>query len=100
MGAAPRPAITTGREEGFVLDEENAGWIGSEFYTFPRPTGGYYGDNGAPLVAGQRLVQEDLGRSLRRISEEAGDAVYGGDSGGAMASAAQRNRRASLPPTT
>ena len=78
-------------EEGFILDEENAGWIGSEFYTFPPHARQVYGENGAPLVAGQHLVQEDLGRSLRRISEEGADAVYGGELGEAMASEAQRN---------
>ena len=78
-------------EQGFVLDEENAGWIGSEFYTFPPHAQEIYGDDGTPLVAGQRLVQEDLGRSLRQISEQGADAVYGGDLGGAMASAAQQN---------
>jgi gamma-glutamyltranspeptidase / glutathione hydrolase len=84
------PAIRQA-EEGFILDEENAGWIGSEFYTFPPHAQEIYGDNGKPLVAGQRLVQEDLGRSLRRISEEGADAVYGGELGEAMASEAQRN---------
>ena len=84
------PAIRQA-EEGFVLDEENAGWIGSEFYTFPPQARQIYGDDDTPLAAGQRLVQEDLGRSLRRISEEGSDAVYGGKLGEAMASAAQRN---------
>jgi gamma-glutamyltranspeptidase/glutathione hydrolase len=36
-------------------------------------------------------VQEDLGRSLRLISEQGADAVYGGDLGEAMASATQQN---------
>ena len=84
------PAIRQA-EEGFILDEENAAWIGSEFYTFPPHARQIYGDNGTPLVAGQRLVQEDLGRSLRRISNEGADAVYGGKLGEKMASAAQRN---------
>ncbi len=78
-------------EEGFVLDEENAAWIASEFYAFPPHARRIYGKNGTPLLAGQRLVQEDLGRSLRQISEEGADAVYGGGLGEAMASAAQRN---------
>ena len=78
-------------EEGFVLDEENAAWIASEFYAFPPHARQIYGDNGAPLLAGQRLVQEDLGRSLRRISEEGANAVYGGELGEAMSSAAQRS---------
>ncbi len=84
------PAIRQA-EEGFILDEENAAWIGSDFYTFPPHAQQIYGDNGTPLVAGQRLVQEDLGRSLRRISEDGADAVYGGELGEALASAAQRN---------
>jgi gamma-glutamyltranspeptidase/glutathione hydrolase len=92
------PAIRQA-EEGFILDEENAGWIGSEFYTFPPHARQIYGNDRTPLVAGQRLVQEDLGRSLRRISEEGADAVYGGGAdavyggelGEAMASEAQRN---------
>ena len=85
-----QPAIKQA-EEGFILDEENAAWIGSEFYTFPPYAQQIYGDDGEPLVAGERLVQEDLGRSLRRISNEGADAVYGGDLGEKMASAAQRN---------
>jgi gamma-glutamyltranspeptidase / glutathione hydrolase len=84
------PAIRQA-EEGFILDEENAGWIGSEFYTFPPHAQDIYGENGKPLVAGQRLVQEDLGRSLRRISEQGADALYGGELGEEMASEAQRN---------
>jgi gamma-glutamyltranspeptidase/glutathione hydrolase len=84
------PAVSQA-EEGFVLDEENAAWIASEFYAFPPHARQIYGKNGTPLLAGQRLVQEDLGRSLRRISEEGADAVYGGELGEAMASEAQRN---------
>ncbi len=84
------PAIRQA-EEGFILDQENAGWIGSEFYTFPPHAQQIYGDKGKPLVAGQRLVQEDLGRSLHRISDEGADAVYGGELGEAMASEVQRN---------
>jgi gamma-glutamyltranspeptidase/glutathione hydrolase len=83
------PAIAQA-EDGFVLDAENAGWIGSEFYTFPSHAREVYGDGGRPLSAGQRLVQEDLGRSLRLISEQGADAVYGGELGAAMATATQR----------
>jgi gamma-glutamyltranspeptidase/glutathione hydrolase len=83
------PAIAQA-EDGFVLDAENAGWIGSEFYTFPPHAREIYGDGGAPLSAGQRLVQEDLGRSLRLISEQGTGAVYGGELGAAMASTTQQ----------
>ena len=36
------PAIRQA-EQGFILDEENAGWIGSEFYTFPPHAQQIYG---------------------------------------------------------
>jgi gamma-glutamyltranspeptidase / glutathione hydrolase len=84
------PAIVQA-EDGFVLDAENAGWIGSEYYTFPPHAREIYGDGGTPLSAGQRLVQEDLGRSLRLISEQGADAVYGGDLGEVVVSATQQN---------
>lgn len=77
-------------EEGFVLDEENAGWIAEQFNEFPPHAQEIYGRGGAPLAAGQRLVQRDLGRSLRRISEEGAGAVYGGPLGEEMASEAQQ----------
>lgn len=85
-----QPAIGQA-ERGFVLDEENAGWIGSEYDSFPAHAQRIYGDGGAPLAAGQRLVQEDLGRSLRLISSRGADAVYDGELGEAMVSATQAN---------
>lgn len=78
-------------EEGFVLDEENAGWIAEEFSSFPANARRIYGDGGVPLAAGQRLVQEDLGGSLRRISSQGADAVYGGELGRTATSAIQRD---------
>ena len=42
------PAIAQA-EDGFVLDAENAGWIGSEFYAFPPHAQEVYGDGGRPL---------------------------------------------------
>ncbi|MDP8939861.1 MAG: gamma-glutamyltransferase family protein [Actinomycetota bacterium] len=78
-------------EEGYVLNAENAGWISSEFYTFPANAQEIYGSNGAPLQAGDLLVQEDLGRSLRLISESGAEAIYGGELGEAMAAAAQQS---------
>ena len=85
-----QPAIEYA-ENGFVLNAENAGWISSEFYTFPANAQQIYGSNGAPLQAGDALVQDDLASSLRRISEEGAGAIYGGELGEAMASAAQQS---------
>ena len=65
------PAIAQA-EDGFVLDRENAGWIGSEFYTFPPHAQEIYGDGGAPLSADRRSCSEFLperpSRSRRRTA--------------------------------
>jgi gamma-glutamyltranspeptidase/glutathione hydrolase len=84
------PAIELA-EGGFVVDEENAGWIASEFPAFPEHAQAIYGRSGVPLGVGDRLVQEDLGDSLRTIAERGADAVYGGELGEAMASEVQQN---------
>jgi gamma-glutamyltranspeptidase/glutathione hydrolase len=78
-------------EEGFVIGEETAGWIGSEYPAFPAHAQAIYGREGAPLVAGDRLVQDDLADSLRLVAEEGAGAVYGGELGRAMVSEVRRN---------
>ena len=85
-----QPAIEYA-EDGFVLNAENAGWISSEFYTFPANAQETYGAGGAPLQAGDLLVQEDLGSSLRLISDRGAGAIYDGELGEAMASGAQQS---------
>jgi gamma-glutamyltranspeptidase/glutathione hydrolase len=84
------PAIELA-EGGFVIDEENAGWIASEFPAFPEHAKAIYGRDGVPLGAGDRLVQEDLGDSLRTIAEQGAGAVYSGELGEAMVSEVQQN---------
>ena len=78
-------------EEGFVVDERTAEFIASEFYAFPNHAKDIYGRDGVPLVAGERLVQEDLASSLRLIAEQGAQTVYGGELGEAMASEVQQN---------
>ena len=78
-------------DEGFVIGGETAGWIGSEYPAFPAYAQAIYGDNGVPLVAGDRLVQADLADSLRLVADEGARAVYDGELGGAMVSEVQRN---------
>lgn len=82
------PAISYA-EGGFEIDGVTAGWIGSEYPAFPESARGIYGRNGVPLGAGETLVQPDLGNSLRQISREGADAIYGGSLGEAMASTVQ-----------
>lgn len=77
------PAISLA-EEGFVLDERGARFIGWAFPEFPDHARSFYGKDGAPLEAGDRLVQEDLAGSLRLVAEEGAAAIYGGSIGRAI----------------
>lgn len=78
-------------EEGFVVGEETAGWIGSEYPAFPAHAQEIYGRNGVPLTTGDRLVQRDLADSMRTIAENGADAVYEGELGRAMVAEAREN---------
>ena len=78
-------------EDGFVVGEEMAGWIGSEYPAFPANAQEIYGRNGAPLQAGDRLVQRDLAGSLRLIADRGAAAIYGGELGRAMVAEAREN---------
>ncbi len=80
------PAIRAA-EEGFTLDARAARFIELAFDEFPEHARAFYGKDGAPLVAGDRLVQKDLGASLRQVAREGAFAIYGGSLGRAIASA-------------
>ena len=77
--------------EGFVLDGITAGWIESEWSAFPDHARNIYGNGGAPLGAGETLVQEDLARSLGLIAEGGAGLVYEGELGQSIASAVREN---------
>ena len=78
-----RPAIKVA-EEGFVLDPRTAATIESAFDEFPKQAQAIYGKEGASLREGDRLIQKDLARSLRRIAEEGTDIFYRGEIGQAI----------------
>jgi gamma-glutamyltranspeptidase/glutathione hydrolase len=78
------PAIRTA-EEGFVIGERTARLIGSAFPQFPEHAKSIYGKDGEPLKAGDRLLQKDLARSLRKVAEQGAGIVHGGQIGGAIA---------------
>ncbi|MEN9634652.1 MAG: hypothetical protein RL077_3056 [Verrucomicrobiota bacterium] len=71
-------------EEGFVIGEVSAGHIAKEFEKFPPHARSIYGVGGRPLRAGERLVQKDLGRSLRAVAREGAGALHGGALGEAV----------------
>lgn len=83
-----QPAIRTA-EEGYVLDERIAGYIEYSFGEFSDYSKSIYGRDGAPLGAGDRLVQSDLGNTLRILAAEGPAAIYGGSLGEAIDSAMQ-----------
>ncbi len=77
------PAIRAA-EEGIVLDGRFARLIQGSFRSFPAHAKEIYGRIGEPLKEGERLVQADLGRSLRMIAEEGASVVHGGRLGEAI----------------
>ena len=74
------PAIELA-DEGFVIGERTAHYVDREFSAFPEHARSFYGNNGVPLGAGERLVQEDLARSLGLIAEQGSEAVDEGELG-------------------
>jgi gamma-glutamyltranspeptidase/glutathione hydrolase len=67
-------------EEGFVLDQGDAEMFATateEFKVDPA-TAAIFLHHGQPYVAGDRLVQPDLGRTLRQIREAGADGFYKG----------------------
>ncbi len=64
--------------EGFVLSEDDAATIEYGFDDFPDHAKAFYGKEGRPLEAGDRLVQRDLANSFRLVTEQGARAVHGG----------------------
>lgn len=71
------PAITAA-EGGFELSAAGAEMIALSFEEFPPAGKAIYGRDGKSLPAGARLVQADLGATLRRLAAEGADAVHRG----------------------
>ncbi len=83
-----QPAIRVA-EEGFLIDERAAGFIERAYPEFPEHAKAFYGQDGAPLAAGDRLIQTDLATSLRLVAEDGASAIYGGQLGQAIDAAMQ-----------
>jgi gamma-glutamyltranspeptidase/glutathione hydrolase len=71
-------------DDGFVISANTARHIQSEFPNFPEHAKAFYGTNGKPLQAGDRLMQRDLARSLRLIANLGAKAIHGGELGVAI----------------
>lgn len=68
-------------DEGFTLRPRDASQIEGGFADFPANAKAFFGRDGKALAAGERLVQRDLARSLRRVAEQGAQALYGGELG-------------------
>ncbi|MFT7486180.1 MAG: gamma-glutamyltranspeptidase/glutathione hydrolase [Candidatus Paceibacteria bacterium] len=77
------PAIRAATD-GVAIDEREARWIASAFPEFPEHARAIFGKDGAPLGAGDRLVQNDLAGSLGLIAKQGAAALYGGPLGEAI----------------
>jgi len=78
-----KPAMSYA-EEGFIISEHTADMIGWAFSSFPEHAKRFYGKDGNPLNTGDRLIQKDLGRSLRLVAEQGAEAFYNGAIGRAI----------------
>ena len=83
------PAIRTA-EGGFVVSHRTAAVIARSFPNFPQHAQAFYGHNGQPLPAGERLIQSDLARSLRRIAQQGPKVLYGGELGRTIVATVQK----------
>ena len=96
-GTMPRdallaPAIALARD-GFVLGEGDAAILAAaadDLATQPNVTAIFFRD-GAPLKAGDRLVQADLAATLQAISDEGPGAFYTGPIAAAIVAASEAN---------
>jgi len=87
------PAIALA-EEGFVVNRFLADDIANDGgRTSLQPeTAAIFRPGGAPLAAGDRLVQKDLARTLRIVAREGGAAFYRGEIASAVVAAQTRSR--------
>lgn len=71
-------------EGGFEIDARLAGSIEAAWDEFPEHARAFYGVEGRPLQAGERLVQADLARALRLVAQEGPQVFHGGSLGVAI----------------
>lgn len=77
-------------DDGFTISETTAAMIRASFEVFPKHAKSFYGRDGKPLAAGERLVQKDLARSLRLIADRGAGVFYRGEIARAIDQAMQK----------
>lgn len=78
-------------ERGFVLEQGDADLLrkASEDFRQDQAAAAIFLDHGEPYRAGKRLIQRQLGKTLRRISSQGAKGFYQGPVGAAMVAAVQ-----------
>ena len=98
-GTKPRkeviaPAIKLA-EDGFVLEQGDVDLLDYATDVFKKDikdSGAIFLSNGEPMQVGQKLVQKDLGKTLREISEKGADGFYKGWVADAIVTSSQANK--------
>ena len=98
-GTKPRkeviaPAIKLA-EDGFVLEQGDVDLLDYATDVFKKDikdSGSIFLSNGEPMQVGQKLVQKDLGKTLREISEKGADGFYKGWVADAIVTSSQANK--------
>jgi gamma-glutamyltranspeptidase/glutathione hydrolase len=88
-----KPAIMLA-ERGFVLQQGDVDILayGTEAFRLDAPSAAIFLNKNAPFTAGQKLVQKDLGRTLRWIEKNGRGGFYQGPVGAALVAASQAGK--------
>jgi len=97
-GTMPRAALMAPAiryaEQGFVLEQGDVDMLRAATADFARDaaTASIFLNRGQPFAVGQILVQKDLARTLRRISDDGERGFYQGPVGAAIVASSQAGR--------
>ena len=88
-----KPAIDLA-DKGFVLDQGDIDMLMTATAAFKadKDSGAIFLNQGEPYALGQRLVQKDLARTLKAISQRGTDGFYKGSVGSAIVSSSQAGK--------
>ena len=97
-GTKPRgtliaPAIALA-EKGFVLDQGDVDMLltSTEDFRKDAVSGAIFLNKGQPFAVGQKLVQKDLAKTLKLISQKGADGFYKGATGAAIVASSQAGK--------